>query len=59
MPAFTFGGESRMAETKVKYDHYDHVLFNDEPAVADNARRPKVCAPKIGTEPRMQESLLN
>lgn len=42
-----------MAEDKPKYDHYDHVLFYDEPAVADNSRRPAPCAPKIGTQPRM------
>ena len=57
MPSFSFGQEGRLTDTKAKYDHYDHVLFFDEPAEADNKRRPTYVAPKIGTEPRMQAGI--
>ena len=43
-----------MPAIKPKFDHYENVLFFDEPTQADNGRRNRVCAPKIGTEPRMQ-----
>ena len=42
-----------MAQQKPKYDHYENALFLDDPVQANNNRRPRVCAPKIGTEPRM------
>lgn len=46
-----------MTEDKPKYDHYNQVLFNDDPLSADLSRKPSCCAPKIGTEPRMQENM--
>jgi hypothetical protein len=42
-----------MAVSKPKYDFYENALFLDDPIQANNNRRPRVCAPKIGTEPRM------
>lgn len=41
-----------MAVEKPKYDFYENALFLDDPVEANNNRRPRVCAPKIGTEPR-------
>ena len=35
-----------------KYDQYENALFLDDPNAADNNRRQRVCAPKIGTQPR-------
>lgn len=46
-----------MPAIKPKFDHYENVLFFDEPTHADNGRRARVCAPKIGTEPRMQAGI--
>ena len=42
-----------MAQEKPKYDFYENALFLDDPIQANNNRRPRVAAPKIGTEPRM------
>jgi len=42
-----------MPPIKPKFDHYENVLFYDDAPMADNLRRHRVCAPKIGTEPRM------
>jgi hypothetical protein len=46
-----------MMPSKPRFDHYENALFLDDPIVADNGRRPRVCAPKIGTEPRMQNGI--
>lgn len=43
-----------MVATKVPYDFYKNDRFYDDPENADKVRKPAVCAPKIGTEPRMQ-----
>lgn len=43
----------RVPQQKPKYDFYENALFLDDPIQANNNRRPRVCAPKIGTEPRM------
>ena len=32
-------------------------MFLDDPVQANNNRKPRVCAPKIGTEPRMQNGI--
>jgi len=42
---------------KPKYDHYENALFLDDPIQADNNKRPRVCAPKIGTQPRVSATL--
>jgi hypothetical protein len=42
-----------MTQEKPKYDFYENALFLDDPIQANNNRRLRVCAPKIGTEPRM------
>jgi len=42
-----------MPQEKPKYDFYENALFLDDPIQANNNRRGRVCAPKIGTEPRM------
>lgn len=42
-----------MPQIKPKYDFYENALFLDDPIQANNNRKPRVCAPKIGTEPRM------
>lgn len=42
-----------MATEKPKYDFYENALFLDDPISANNNRKPRCCAPKIGTEPRM------
>jgi hypothetical protein len=47
------GTGSRMKVERAKYDFYENALFLDDPTTANNNRRPRVCAPKIGTEPRM------
>jgi hypothetical protein len=47
-----------MGEIKPKYDFYENALFLDDPIVADHTRKKRVCAPKIGTEPRMQPNSL-
>ena len=45
-----------MAEEKPKYDFYENALFLDDPIQADLNRKPRQCAPKIGTEPRVSAS---
>lgn len=47
-----------MAEEKPKYDFYENALFLDDPIQADLNRKKRTCAPKIGTEPRMQPNNL-
>jgi hypothetical protein len=42
-----------MPPIKPRFDHYENVLFYDNAPLADNNRRHRVCAPKIGTEPRL------
>jgi hypothetical protein len=42
-----------MGEIKPKYDFYENDMFLDDPINADLKRKKRVCAPKIGTEPRM------
>lgn len=54
MPKYAFSQAPRVPEQKPKYDFYENALFLDDPIQANNSRRPRVCAPKIGTEPRMQ-----
>lgn len=53
MPAFGFGTSERVAVDKPKYDFYENAIFLDDPLQADGSRRPRVKAPKIGTEPRV------
>ena len=48
------GTEVRVGEDKPKYDFYENALFLDDPIEADQNRKPRVRAPKIGTEPRFQ-----
>jgi len=50
---YTFSNASRIPPSKPKYDFYENALFLDDPVQANNNRRPRVAAPKIGTEPRM------
>ena len=47
-----------MAPIKPKYDFYENGLFLDDPITADLNRKARTCAPKIGTEPRMQSNNL-
>ena len=47
-----------MAEEKPRYDFYENALFLDDPITANNNRKERCCAPKIGTEPRMQPNSL-
>ena len=42
-----------MQPEKAKYDFYENALFLDDPVNADQNRKPRICAPKIGTEPRV------
>lgn len=42
-----------MPEEKPRYDFYENALFLDDPIQADLNRKPRQCAPKIGTEPRV------
>ena len=53
-PNFGFGTASKMAPLKPKYDFYENDRFIDDPIEADHTRKPRCAAPKIGTEPRMQ-----
>jgi len=53
MPAFGFGTSERVAVDKPKYDFYENAIFLDDPLAADSSRKPRVKAPKIGTEPRV------
>ena len=52
MPNWSMGTEVRVGEDKPKYDFYENALFLDDPVEADVNRKPRVLAPKIGTEPR-------
>ncbi len=42
---------------KQKYDFYDNAAFLDDPLQADKTRKPKAVAHKIGTEPRVSNSI--
>jgi len=42
---------------KPKYDFYENAIFIDDPVEANNSRRPRVCAAKIGTEPRFDNGI--
>ena len=42
-----------MGPIKPKFDHYENNMFLDDPVNADLKRKKRVCAPKIGTEPRV------
>jgi hypothetical protein len=42
-----------VAVDKPKYDFYENAIFLDDPMNADLSRKPRVKAPKIGTEPRV------
>lgn len=44
-----------MGEIKPKYDFYENDMFLDDPINADLKRKKRVCAPKIGTEPRVRK----
>jgi hypothetical protein len=46
-----------MGEIKPKYDFYENDMFLDDPINADLKRKKRVCAPKIGTEPRVRRNL--
>lgn len=48
-PAWSMGTGVRVAQDKPKYDFYENALFLDDPIEADNARRDRCKAPKIGT----------
>ena len=52
------GTEVRVGEDKPKYDFYENALFLDDPIEACIGRKARVCAPKIGTEPRFHGSNL-
>lgn len=43
-----------MSEIKPKYDFYENAAFLDDPLMADQSRKPKAAAHKIGTEPRVR-----
>ena len=51
-PTWSMGTEVRIGEDKPRYDFYENALFLDDPVEADNSKRPRCLAPKIGTEPR-------
>ena len=53
-PGWDFGTQERVAVDKPKYDFYENVAILDDPLTADAARKARVCAPKIGTEPRVK-----
>ena len=55
-PKYGFGTEPKLDEIKPKYDFYENDMFLDDPINADLKRKKKVCAPKIGTEPRVSIS---
>ena len=52
-PKYGFGTEPKLDEIKPKYDFYENDMFLDDPINADLKRKKRVCAPKIGTEPRV------
>ena len=47
-----------MGVDKPKYDFYENAAFLDDPVQADLSRKPRVNAPKIGTEPRVKLLLI-
>ena len=47
-----------MGEIKPKYDFYENDMFLDDPINADLKRKARVCAPKIGNEPRVSNELI-
>jgi len=57
-PQYGFGTEPKLDEIKPKYDFYENDMFLDDPINADLKRKKRVCAPKIGTEPRMPATSL-
>lgn len=57
-PKYGFGTEPKLDEIKPKYDFYENDMFLDDPINADLKRKKRVCAPKIGTEPRMPATSL-
>jgi len=57
-PKNAFSLAPRMQPEKPKYDFYENALFLDDPIQADHNRKGRTCAPKIGTEPRMQPNNL-
>ena len=57
-PGWAMGTEVRVAEDKPRYDFYENALFLDDPVEADINRKHRICAPKIGTEPRFNSSNL-
>jgi len=57
-PKNAFSLAPRMQVEKPKYDFYENALFLDDPINADANRKARTCAPKIGTEPRMQPNNL-
>ena len=58
IPKYSFGTDVKLGEIKPKYDHYDNAFFLDDPVNADNKRRKRVLASKIGTEPRVRQIYL-
>jgi hypothetical protein len=52
------GTEVRVGEDQPRYDFYENALFLDDPVEADINRKPRVKAPKVGTEPRFTGSNL-
>lgn len=57
-PKNAFSLAPKMQVEKPKYDFYENALFLDDPIQADHNRKNRTCAPKIGTEPRMQPNNL-
>ena len=53
-PGWSFGTSERANNDKAKYDFYENAIVFDDPIAADEARKPKALAPKIGTEPRVR-----
>ena len=56
-PKYGFGTEPKLDEIKPKYDFYENDMFLDDPINADLKRKKRVCAPKIGTEPRVSKPI--
>ncbi len=52
-PGWSFGYQERGGNDRPKYEFYENAAFLDDPITADQTRKMRVCAPKIGTEPRM------
>ena len=53
------GTEPKLPTQKPKYDFYENALFLDDPVEADNNRKERCKAPKIGTEPRFTNGNLD